>query len=370
MEQGFPPGRVLESMTPAVVLTHCLMVPALAVMVFIAIQSLRRPADKKLVNKWGRMLIVLVGVGLWVVLGQALRTPGPAELVFEIYLAIAVLIGVVAMQGCDFRCWRQTKTVSDAVFLSCLAGFGRVLFILAGAAIFSILPAMLFFPAPSSAREAARFPQCRNNMKQLGIAMQSAVEANNGKWPRSIDGKVPISWRVSFLPFMDSKHLRDQYDIEHAWDDAKNLPVAQTRFTALMCPANPHPSDAQQRYFTSYVMLTGPGTAAPGDRDIRADDFPDGISNTAVFVEAVGLNIVWTEARDADVTSTPIGINLKGSGKTDSPGIVSSYHNSGRANMTLADGRVATINEHIDPQVLKSLTTIAGQEELPSDWNQ
>lgn len=368
MEQGFPPGRMLDSTTSvAVVLTHCLMVPALAVIVFLAFQSLRRTADKKLVNKWGRTLIALVGLELWIVVRQSLRTPGQAESVFAFYLAIAVLIGVVAMQGCDFRCWKQTKTTIVAFVLSCLSGFRRVLFILAGAASFSILPAMMM-PSPSSAREPARIAQCRNDMRQLGLAMQYDIEANGGKWPRSIDGKPPVSWRVHFLPYMDLESLRKRYDKAHSWDDSKNLPVAKTNVSAFICQANPYQRDDQPRYFTSFLMLTGPGSAAPGDRDIRYDDFRDGITNTAVFVEAAGLNVIWTEPRDADVTSTPIGINLKGSGKTDSPGVLSSYH-TGRSNMTLADGSVRTINEHIDPQVLKSLTTIAGQEELPSNWD-
>ena len=89
-----------------------------------------------------------------------------------------------------------------------------------------------------------------------------------------------------------------------------------------------------------------------------------------MFVEAVGLNIVWTEPRDADVSRVPIGVNLKGTGKTDSPGLMSSYHqvNGGRAMMVLADGSVRFINQSIDPHALKSLTTIAGGEPLPPDW--
>ncbi len=360
MEQGFPPYRPENFMAPVVLLTRCIMVPIVAFLAFMAFQTMRQPANKRLVERWILALLGVLAIGCSAFKMESHQLPIAVLVVIEIYLAIAALICVVAMQGCDFRFWRQTKSVTGAVIRSSLGGVGRAGLVLVATVPFWIF-AEVFFPPPSAARPPARFAECRNNMKQLWLALQAAVEADNGKWPRSIDGKLPISWRVRFLPFMDQNPLWKKYDTECSWDDRENLPIAQSRVPTFQCPANPHGSDAQQRYFTSYVMVTGPGTASPGDRDIRADDFGDGISNTAVFVEAVGLNVVWTEPRDADA-QTPIGINLKGCGKTDSPGLLSSYHSSGRANMTLADGSVRTINENIDPQVLKSLTTIAGNE--------
>ena len=367
MDQGFPPRRVWDSVSPVIIVTHLYLLPLIALMAFLAFRTMRQPANKEFVKNWGRALVVLVGVGFWILVSQGLSVPGSVEFVFQSYLGIAVLIGIVAIQVCDFRFLKQTHSGFDAFVLSSFGGFGRGIFIVVVAAMLSILPAMLF-SNPSGPRAAAPLSHCKNNLKQLWLAMLADSEANDGKWPRSEVGQFPVSWRVRFLPFIDQMPLRKQYDEEHSWDDAKNLAVAQTAARALMCPTNPHEKDAQQRYFTSYVMVTGPGTAAPGDRDIRLYDFQDGISNTAVLVEAAGLNIVWTEPRDADVSKTAIDINLKGRKETDSPGLLSSYHDSGRVNITMADGRVRTINERIDPQVLKSLTTIAGDEPLPSDW--
>lgn len=369
MEQGFPPFSVCESASPVVLVTHVLLLPAIGVMAYFAIRTMRRPANIVFVRSWSLILAVLVGIGLWLVMTQAMRIPHQTELVVKCYLGIAVLIGLVAMQVCDFRFRRQTKPNKKAFLLSCVVGIGRC-FSIAAAAIGVSFPITMMLPHPSMAREPSRIAQCRNNMKQLAIAMQEDIKANNGKWSRATTGQVPMSWRVRFLPFMDNHSLRTKYAERLAWDSTTNEPIAQIPLRTFACAANPHPKDKHSRFFSDYVMVTGPETTAPGDRDIRERDIRDGLSNTAVLVEAVGLNVVWTEPRDADVTSTPIGINLKGRGKTDSPGLMSSYHTSGRANLTMADGSVKTINQNIDPRVLKSLTTIAGGEPSPSDWSE
>ena len=104
-------------------------------------------------------------------------------------------------------------------------------------------------------------------------------------------------------------------------------------------------------------MVTGPGSFSAGTRSIVPHDIKDGAANTLAVVEASGLNVVWTEPRDFDVARQPVGVNLKGLGRTDSPGLMSSYHQAG-AQGAFADGSVRFINENIDPRVLKALTTI------------
>ena len=79
------------------------------------------------------------------------------------------------------------------------------------------------------------------------------------------------------------------------------------------------------------------------------------------------LNVVWTEPRDFDVSREPIGVNLGGTGRTDSPGMLSSYHAYG-AHAVFADGSVRFIPETIDPQVLRALTTIASGDHMPEQW--
>ena len=70
----------------------------------------------------------------------------------------------------------------------------------------------LLLPAVQSAREAARATQCRNNMKQIGLALQNYHDARQS-FPYG--GKVPVTnsnqgnwnWRVDILPFMEETAL-------------------------------------------------------------------------------------------------------------------------------------------------------------------
>ncbi len=118
---------------------------------------------------------------------------------------------------------------------------------------------------------------------------------------------------------------------------------------------------AQGRYFTDYAMLTGRGAFSLPNNPIRKRDVGDGLSNTLAVTEASGLNIVWTEPRDAETDSQTIGINLAGDEHSESRGIASSRHPNG-AHVLFADGSVKLLDENIDPQVLKALPTIGGDE--------
>ena len=65
-------------------------------------------------------------------------------------------------------------------------------------AIIGLLVSLLL-PAVNSAREAGRRAQCANNMKQIGIACQSLIEANNGSFSRI----GPGAWMSVLSPFME-----------------------------------------------------------------------------------------------------------------------------------------------------------------------
>lgn len=87
-------------------------------------------------------------------------------------------------------------------------------------AIIGILIALLL-PAIQAAREAARRMQCRNNLKQMGLAWSNNTDAQKhfpyGGWgavwvgdpDRGLGPSQPGGWIYNLLPFMDLKTVHD-----------------------------------------------------------------------------------------------------------------------------------------------------------------
>src|SRR5262245_33661195 len=93
-------------------------------------------------------------------------------------------------------------------------------------AIIAILIALLL-PAVQSAREAARRSQCKNNLKQIGIALHDYHETNNCLPPGwlGVSGNQPdpngptgIGWASHLLPGLDNKSLFQQINFGQTVD--------------------------------------------------------------------------------------------------------------------------------------------------------
>lgn len=265
-------------------------------------------------------------------------------------------VGLAAATVAFYLCFRELIRLWQA------AGWTEVVKTLAGSCGLLFVLYAIMFPAVSY-RVPSPQSECKNHLKQIGLALHSYHDAYS-IFPASGISSPPISWRVQLLPFNDYEQLYfEEYDCEQAWDAEVNLPVAQRVIPNYYCPTRWRRNDKDEhgRYFTDYVMLTGDGAFSLPNNPIRKRDVTDGLSNTLVVTEASGLNIVWTEPRDAKTDSQPIGINLAGNEHSESRGIASSRHPNG-AHVLFADGSVKLLDESIDPQVLKALTTIGGDE--------
>lgn len=223
---------------------------------------------------------------------------------------------------------------------------------------FFLLVVALCLPAVSSCREAARRVQCRNNLTNIMVAMNS-YSAKYGCYPPAYtvdkQGRRMHSWRTLLLEFSD-RDLYAKYNLNQPWNSPGNLAVADMmkRRGPYRCPSEQGeiPTD------TNYVMLVGPQAFSDGPHGRKQEEITDGLANTIAVVEMAPSGIHWTEPRDLDVSEMSFKIN-----DPDSAGIRSSH--AGGAFVLFADGSVQYLTVHSEAEkFLKELSTIDGKEDL------
>jgi prepilin-type N-terminal cleavage/methylation domain-containing protein len=175
-------------------------------------------------------------------------------------------------------------------------------------AIFGVLVAFLV-TGVQKVREAANRIKCVNNLKQMGLALHGYNDAY-GSFPPGIVADTPDllnarhSGLVFLLPYLEQEPLHNQYNLNLAWKDADNLPVAGARVPVFLCPSslNQVPDDgslpgaptdyAFSKGATAYLSTAGTLRPGSGLFDVnskrRIADILDGTSQTFAMGEAVG----------------------------------------------------------------------------------
>ena len=233
----------------------------------------------------------------------------------------------------------------------------------------------LMTPTTSYPKDIARANACSYHLKNVGIAIHGDAEAHEGLLMETVvssNEKPPRSWRVELLPFLEQATLRKRYDDDQKWDAPANDVVAGTPQHPYLCPNNVIRTDERKRSYTAFLACTGstaffPVPTAGAGRERRLDDIRDGISHTAMLVEACGQNVVWTESRDLDVDAVPLGVNLPGVRRGESAGLLSSHDPSAAVAVLTGDGAVRRLSADTDPAVLKAMLTIDGGESVRFD---
>jgi prepilin-type N-terminal cleavage/methylation domain-containing protein/prepilin-type processing-associated H-X9-DG protein len=285
-------------------------------------------------------------------------------------------------------------------------------------AIIAILIALLL-PAVQQAREAARRTQCKNNLKQIGLAIHN-YESTHSRFPSSGQGLQPTGFLGQFfdrqstfmhiLPFMELATLSNKYNYSlHYNESTTNQEVARAIIPAYLCPSAALRSgntDSQGfggiDYGATLHTNIDPNTGLPNSAQFLAPgalawtcskigDITDGLSNTIMIGEDVGRNDAMASLYDDPVDGAPqkrrhwrwaepdnaFGVsyvpnsfkfpfggpaacpwNNMNCGPNDE---LFSFHTGG-CHVLFGDGRIQFLGENIDYRLMRALVTRDGNE--------
>ncbi|MEM7314869.1 MAG: DUF1559 domain-containing protein [Planctomycetota bacterium] len=140
-------------------------------------------------------------------------------------------------------------------------------------AIIGILVALLL-PAVQSAREAARALECKNNLKQLGLAAANYETTSQhvpgyGKYtmvrpggqtgppdPHTMMCSPGHSWVVTLLPYFEEGNLYGLWDSSIPWMQEPNASLGTKNLSIAVCPSNSDVKDGD----LNYVINVGAGS--------------------------------------------------------------------------------------------------------------
>lgn len=283
-------------------------------------------------------------------------------------------------------------------------------------AIIAVLIALLL-PAVQQARESARRTQCRNHLKQWGLALHNYHDTEQ-VLPFAANSVPRHTWVVSIWPYIDQAALYSSYNFAVNFHVAPNC-VASSRSGIVArnvplyyCPSNPGSKnwqgDVSWRARGHYLLNWGNGdanssqatTSAPFGRvggsatepfSARLSDFVDGTSNTLLMSEGrvppadssndsrgdflnddIGyLGFAFTTVNTPNSTAADIVANCPGTGSTipnapctstGNKSIAARSDHVGGVHVLLGDGAVRFVSNNINLATWRALGSMRGGE--------
>ncbi len=152
-------------------------------------------------------------------------------------------------------------------------------------AIIGILVSLLL-PAIQAARESARRTQCTNNLKQIGLAVQSHHDTRKIYPPGRIRvDQFSVSWAFRLLPYLEKLAIYQARDPEQRADDQANVEAMRIPVDTFYCPSRRSPA-ADRNFDNNDGAPIVEGAAAGGDYAANAGmHFRYGIGPTEPYMD-------------------------------------------------------------------------------------
>ena len=282
-------------------------------------------------------------------------------------------------------------------------------------AIIAVLIGLLL-PAVQKVREAAALLSCKNNLKQIGLALHNYHDTRGAfpvgyydptPWPQ-LDTGPGWGWAAYILPNLEQDNVFRQLNFKLDVGDPANAAARATVVKSFVCPSDTRQmgnvftiDDGGANKWTlalaSYVACNGndgvddfttpPHTGAflRATTGFRVADISDGMSNTLFVGDRTSLLSYSTWSGGPTGGQNPfllapgnfgaeVTLLLCHAGETgpNSPGVfdadsTSSPHRQG-VPFLLGDGSVRFITNGVDINTWMALATRAGGEVIPGDY--
>ena len=283
-------------------------------------------------------------------------------------------------------------------------------------AIIAILIGLLL-PAVQNMRDAAARSSCQNNLKQIGLALQSYHDANHlfpsgyvsGVNEDGDDTGPGWGWAAALLPYLEQQPLFAQINLTLPIEAPQNAAPRMTAVKSYLCPADTAPvtlavgpcsasgqliSETCAVAPASYTGNYGvgePGVEGDGvffrNSQVKIADISDGTSQTLMcgersyrysetnWVGAVtgssnvpspGSPLVLEADNSSNFILSHVGEMMSGG----QPGEINNFSSSHAGGITylFADGHVRLLTSSTNTQTLKALATRSGGEAISGDY--
>ena len=185
-------------------------------------------------------------------------------------------------------------------------------------AIIAILIALLL-PAVQQAREAARRSQCKNNLKQLGLALHNYHDAARCFPPgvtraTSVSGVTNTTWggfsaHTMLLPYLDQAPLYNKVNFSQTFYEdipagAGNVTTRRTVVPVFMCPSDSALRGSSEVGNNNYPMSTGSSVGWTGAVDSNGFFARDMIVRISDAIDGASQSIMASEHLIGDNSST------------------------------------------------------------------
>ena len=99
----------------------------------------------------------------------------------------------------------------------------------------------LLLPALIAARESARCMQCKNNLREIGIAIQQYHDSRKKfpeAWRVAPDKITGFGWAISLLPYLEESSLEKAINLQASVSAAQNDLPRNTDLAIMRCPSD------------------------------------------------------------------------------------------------------------------------------------